>query len=135
MRYAARLGHYGIEGMRNNRSLDHENGSVESSYRYLKEAVDRALMQRGPRDFADCTSFDKFVREVVMHRNRLNAAVFRIERAQLQDLPERRTTDFVEEEALVTRRSTFSVRGILYSAPSRLIGHRLKVRLYSDRLD
>ena len=25
--------------------------------------------------------------------------------------------------------------GILYSAPSRLIGHRLKVRLYSDRLD
>jgi len=27
------------------------------------------------------------------------------------------------------------VRRILYSAPSRLIGHRLKVRLYSDRLD
>jgi len=27
------------------------------------------------------------------------------------------------------------VRAILYSAPSRLIGHRLKVRLYSDRLD
>jgi hypothetical protein len=27
------------------------------------------------------------------------------------------------------------VRGILYSAPSRLIGHRLKVRLYGDRLD
>ncbi|MGL6111865.1 MAG: IS21 family transposase, partial [Rubrivivax sp.] len=30
---------------------------------------------------------------------------------------------------------TFTVRAILYSAPSRLIGHRLKVRLYSDRLD
>lgn len=27
------------------------------------------------------------------------------------------------------------MRAILYSAPSRLIGHRLKVRLYSDRLD
>jgi hypothetical protein len=27
------------------------------------------------------------------------------------------------------------VRGILYSAPSRLIGHRLKVRIYGDRLD
>jgi hypothetical protein len=35
----------------------------------------------------------------------------------------------------VTRCGTFTVRGILYSAPSRLIGHRLKVRLYSDRLD
>lgn len=27
------------------------------------------------------------------------------------------------------------MRGILYSAPSRLIGHRLKVRVYADRLD
>jgi hypothetical protein len=29
----------------------------------------------------------------------------------------------------------FTVSGVLYSAPSRLIGQRLKVRLYSDRLD
>ena len=70
-----------------------------------------------------------------MRRNRRNAAAFRIEREQLQDLPVRRTTDFVEEEARVTRCGTFTVRAILYSAPSRLIGHRLKVRLYSDRLD
>lgn len=47
----------------------------------------------------------------------------------------RRTTDFIEQEARVTRCGTFVVRAILYSAPSRLIGQRLKVRLYSDRLD
>ena len=70
-----------------------------------------------------------------MRRNRRHAAAFRIEREQLQELPARRTTDFVEEEARVTRCGTFTVRAILYSAPSRLIGHRLKVRLYSDRLD
>src|SRR6516225_5222781 len=70
-----------------------------------------------------------------MRRNRLNAAAFRIQRLQLRDLPDYRTTDFVEEEAPVTRCSTFTVRGILYSAPSRLIGHRLKVRVYGDRLD
>lgn len=35
----------------------------------------------------------------------------------------------------MTRCSTFTVRGILYSAPSRLIGHRLKVRIYGGRLD
>jgi hypothetical protein len=75
------------------------------------------------------------VREAVMRRNRRNAAAFRIEREQLQDLPIRRSTDFVEEEARVTRCGTFTVRAILYSAPSRLIGHDLKVRLYSDRLD
>ena len=134
-RYAALLDHYGMQGTRNNGGMGHENGSVESSHRYLKEAVDQALMLRGHRDFAERGSYGEFIREVVMRRNRRNAAAFRIERERLQDLPERRTTDFVEEEALVTRCSTFNVRGILYSAPSRLIGHRLKVRLYADRLD
>jgi Mu transposase, C-terminal domain len=135
VRYAVLLEHYGMNGTRNNRGLGHENGSVESSHRYLKEAIDQALMLRGHRDFADRAAYDEFLREIVMRRNRRNAAAFRLEREQLMDLPLRRTTDFVEEEARVTRCSTFTVRGILYSAPSRLIGHRLKVRVYGDRLD
>jgi len=135
LRYTALLDHYGMAGTRNNRGLSHENGSVEASHRYLKEAIEQALLLRGHRDFEDRASYEGFVREAVMRRNRRNAAAFRIEREQLQDLPERRTTDFVEEEARVTRCSTFTVRGVLYSAPSRLIGHRLKVRLYSDRLE
>jgi hypothetical protein len=134
-RYTALLDHYGMAGTRNNRGLSHENGSVEASNRYLKEAIEQALLLRGHRDFEDRASYEGFVREAVMRRNRRNAAAFRIEREQLQDLPERRTTDFVEEEARVTRCGTFTVRGVLYSAPSRLIGHRLKVRLYSDRLE
>ena len=134
-RYTGLLDHYGMVGTRNNRGLSHENGSVESSHRHLKDAIDQALLLRGHRDFEDCAAYIGFVRETVMRRNRRNAAAFRIERAQLQPLPQRRTTDFVEEEARVTRCGTFTVRAVLYSAPSRLIGHRLKVRLYSDRLD
>ncbi len=135
VRYTALLDHYGMAGTRNNRGVSHENGSVESSHRYLKEAIEQALLLRGHRDFEDRAAYEAFVREAVMCRNRRNAAAFGIEREQLQDLPARRSTDFVEEEARVTRCSTFTVRAILYSAPSRLIGHRLKVRLYSDRLD
>ncbi|WP_338926661.1 IS21 family transposase [Mycetohabitans endofungorum] len=135
VRYAALLEHYGMAGTRNNRGQGHENGSVESSHRYLKQAIDQALMLRGHRDFENRAAYEEFVRENVMRRNRRNAAAFRLKREQLVDLPLRRTSDFVEEEARVTRCSTFTVRGILYSAPSRLIGHRLKVRVYSDRLD
>jgi len=135
VRYTALLKHYDIAGTRNNRGVSNENGSVESSHRYLKEAIEQALLLRGHRDFEDRPAYEAFVREAVMRRNRRNAAAFRIERAQLRDLPVRRTTDFVEEQALVTRSGTFTVRAILYSAPSRLIGHLLKVRLYSDRLD
>lgn len=134
-RYAALLEHYDMAGTRNNVGVAHENGSVESSHRHLKESIDQALMLRGHRDFADCAAYEDFVREVVMRRNRRNAAAFNVEREHLKDLPLRRTTDFVEEEARVTRCGTFTVRGILYSAPSRLIGHRLKVRVYADHLD
>lgn len=134
-RYAALLEHYRMEGTRNNRGLGHENGSVESSHRYLKDQIDQALELRGHRDFADRAAYDEFVRGVVMRRNRRNAAAFQVEREYLLDLPEHRTTDFVEEEARVTRCGTFTVRGVLYSAPSRLISHRLKVRVYGDRLD
>ena len=134
-RYTALLEHYGMAGTRNNRGVSHENGSVEASHRYLKEALEQALLLRGHRDFEDRPAYEAFVREAVMRRNRRNTAALRIEREQLQALPERRTTDFVEEDARVTRCGTFTVRHILYSAPSRLIGQRLKVRLYSDRLD
>ena len=135
VRYTALLDHYGMAGTRNNRGLSHENGSVEASHRYLKEAIEQMLLLRGHRDFECRAAYEGFVREAVLRRNRRNAAAFVIEREQLQDLPERRTTDFVEEEARVTRCGTFTVRAVLYSAPSRLIGHRLKVQLYSDRLE
>ena len=123
-----------MDDTRNNRGLSHENGSVESSHRYLKEAREQALLLRGHRDFDSRDTYEAFVRDAVMRRNRRNAAAFRIEREQWCPLLVRRTTDFVEDEARVTRCGTFTVRAILYSAPSRLIGHRLKVRLYSDRL-
>ena len=135
VRYTALLDHYGLAGTRNNRGVSHENGSVESSHRYLKEAIEQALLLRGHRDFSDRCAYEGFVREVVMRRNRRNAAAFGVERERLQDLPVRRSSDFIEEQAMVTRSGTFTVRAILYSAPSRLIGHLLKVRLYSDRLD
>nr|WP_175233189.1 hypothetical protein [Paraburkholderia humisilvae] len=88
VRYAALLEHYGMEGTRNNRGMGHENGSVVSSHRYLKDQVDQALESRGHRDFADRAAHDEFVRGVVMSRNRRNTAAFQIEREYLLDLPQ-----------------------------------------------
>lgn len=59
LRYEALLEHYGMTGTRNDRGLGHENGSIESSHRYLKEAVDQALMLRGHRDFDERTAYDE----------------------------------------------------------------------------
>ena len=58
VRYTALLDHYGMAGTRNNRGVSHENGSVESSHRYLKEAIDQALLLRGHRDFEDRLAYE-----------------------------------------------------------------------------
>ena len=67
-RYDALLMHYGMAGTRDV-GVAHQNGSVESSHRHLKEAVDQALMLRGHRDFDDSAAYEAFVSEVVMRRN------------------------------------------------------------------
>ena len=69
---------------------------------------------------------------------RANAArrkALEVERAQLKPLPPRRTDDHEEELVTVTRSSGFLLRRVFYTVPSRLIGHRLRVRLYDDRLE
>ena len=69
-RYSGLLEHYGMVGTRNNRGLGHENGSVESAHRHLKEAIEQALLLRGHRDFEDHAAYEAFVREAVMRRRR-----------------------------------------------------------------
>ena len=53
----------------------------------------------------------------------------------LQTLPGRRTTDYKETNVRITRSSGFVLRKVFYTVPSRLIGHRLGVRLYADRVE
>ena len=53
----------------------------------------------------------------------------------LQPLPPERTCDYEETLVYVTSSGGFTLRKVFYTVPSRLIGHRLRVRLYDDRLE
>jgi len=69
---------------------------------------------------------------------RLNARVAKrlaTERAVLRSLPRRRTAEYEELPARVSKYAIFTVKGVQYSAPSRLIGHRLTVRLYAQHFE
>ena len=59
----------------------------------------------------------------------------RVEAAALRPLPVRRTTDFTETVVRVTRTGGFLVHSVFYSAPSRLIGQRLRVHVHDDRIE
>jgi transposase InsO family protein len=134
-RYEALCAHYGMEPTRNNRGLAHENGAIESPHGHLKQAVEDALLLRGSRDFDTLEAYRRFLAEIVGRRNARLKKRLALERPVLQPLPDRRTTDYEETIVTVTSTSGFTLRKVFYSVPSRLIGHRLRVRLYDDRLE
>lgn len=134
-RYDGFCAHYGMLASRNTPGEAHENGSVEAHNNHLKTALDQALILRGSREFAELAEWRRFVDELVARRNRRREAAVRIEMAALRPLPARRTTDFTEVVARVTRTGGFQVLRVFYSAPSQLIGKRLRVHVYDDRIE
>lgn len=134
-RYDALCAHYLMEPTRNNRGVAHENGSIESAHGHLKRAVHDALLLRGSTEFADLAAYRRFIDEIVSHKNARNGKRIDAERALLQPLPPDRTCDYEETFVYVTSSGGFTLRKVFYTVPSRLIGHRLRVRLYDDRLE
>jgi hypothetical protein len=134
-RYEALCAHYAMTPSRNNRGIAHENGAIESAHGHLKQAIRDALLLRGSAGFDDLNSYRRFIAELASRRNRRHANRIEAERASLQPLPERRTSDYEETIVTVTSSGGFALRKVFYTVPSRLIGHRLRIRLYDDRLD
>jgi hypothetical protein len=134
-RYQGLMRHYAMTPSRNNPGVAHENGSIESPHGHLKKALEDALLLRGSRDFDDLDAYRRFVDEVIGRQNANNRKRIELERPHLASLPKRRTADYEEKIVTVTSSGGFTLRRVFYTAPSRLIGHRLRVHLYDDRLD
>jgi transposase InsO family protein len=134
-RYEALCLHYGMEPSRNNRGIAHENGSIESPHGHLKRAIRDALLLRGSANFADLAAYRHFIDEILSRKNARNERRITAERARLQPLPEHRTCDYEDTSAVVTSSGGFTLKKVFYTVPSRLVGHRLRVKLYDDRLD
>ena len=134
-RYDALCADYGMHPTRNNRGVAHENGAIESPHGHLKNAIRDALLLRGGGDFADLPGYRRFVAEIVSRHNARHARRIEAERPRLQDLPGQRSPDYEETIVTVTSSGGFTLKKVFYTVPSRLIGHRLRVRLYDDRLE
>lgn len=134
-RYQDLMRHYGMTPTRNNRGVAHENGGIESPHGHLKVALNDALLLRGSRDFTDLEAWRGFIDEIVGRSNARNRKRIELERPHLLDLPARRTADYEEKVVTVTSSGGFVLRRVFYTVPSRLIGHRLRVRIFDDRLD
>jgi hypothetical protein len=132
--YAAVCDHYRLQPTRNNPGVAHENGSIESSHGYFKRRLCQALYRRGSFDFESVAQYQAFIESVMAKLNAKCQQKFELERPCLQSLPQYRTADYEVLSSRVSAHSTISVRCILYSVPSRLIGQRLTLHLYHDRI-
>lgn len=134
-RYAALCKHYDMRASRCNPGQSQENGSIESRHDSIKTALDQALRLRGSRCFDERGAYLTLVEMITARLNARVAVRLVVERATLRALPARRTAEYEEVRARVSKYAIFTVRGAQYSAPSQLIGQRLTVRLYSDHIE
>lgn len=126
--------HYRMQPTRNNTSIAHENGSIESPHGHLKNRIEQALYLRGSFEFASVAEYGAFINESVDKLNAQHQSKFEAEKAYLQPLPKHRVADYEVLTAKVSCRSTIDVRCVLYTVPARLIGRQLELHLYHDRI-
>ena len=134
-RYQALCAHYGMQPTRNNPGVAHENGAIEGRHGHLKSVVEQALLLRGTLGFDSLDAYRGWLAELVGGRNARRRKALDMERAHLRPLPPRRTIDHDEAIVVVASSGGFVLRRVFYTVPSRLIGYRLRVRLYDDRLE
>lgn len=134
-RYQELIEHYGMRASKNTPSRAHENGDVESAHAGLKNAVDQRLRLRGSREFSSVEEYRAFIESMIEERNAGREARVSEERARLKSLPVRALPTYREEEMAVGRWGIIRIAKKPYSLPSRLIGHRVKVRLFADHLE
>jgi len=79
-------------------------------------------------------AYQGFLSEVAAGYNRPRLIRLEQEKPALRPLPRFRFADYDIEQLTVRRTSTIEVRRVVYSVPPRLIGQRLTVRIFHDRL-
>jgi hypothetical protein len=112
-----------------------QNGDVEAANGALKRRLKQHLLLRGSSDFASIADYEKWVQSVCAKANGLRRKRLLLELEAMTPLAVSRLPEWKEERVLVNGGSIIRVQYNTYSVPSRLIGERLKVRVFDDRLE
>jgi hypothetical protein len=132
--YNALCKHYAMRPTTNNTGVSHENGAIEAPHGTLKRRIKQQVALRGTSDFSSIASYQKFLDDISDRLNRRCKDRLATEMAHLRVLPANKVIAYTRISVTVTTSSTIRVKRGLYTVPSSLIGERLNVHLYHDRL-
>lgn len=133
--YRALIEYFGMTPRTTGIGEKEQNGDVEAANGALKRRILQELMLRGSSDFDTVEAYEAWLRDVVRRRNLGRQSRFEEERAVMRKLDVARLAEFVETLVPVTSWSTIRVSYCTYSVPSRLIGERVRVRVYERVLE
>lgn len=126
--------HYGITPRTTNVGCPHENGDCESLHGHFKRRLEQHLLLRGGRDFGSEEEYDRFVIGVLEKANALRTARLMQELEVMKEHLAAELPDYTETMVRVNNNSTIRVCKMTWSVPSKLIGSRLKARIYETRI-
>ena len=112
-----------------------QNGDVEALNGAFKRRLLQHLLVRGSRDFESVEAYEAWVQQVATKANALRTARVAEELAAMRPLKVERLPEYTEEDVVVSPWSTIRVKHNTYSVPSRLIGEKVRVRVYEDKLE
>ena len=112
-----------------------QNGDVESSHRHLKRRLKQRLILRGSRDFESPSVYQRWLEEAFEAYNAERRKRVTEELAHMDAFTKAPLPSYVDKHPRVGKGSTISVLGRVYSLPSRLIGHTVRVRVFERHIE
>jgi hypothetical protein len=134
-RYEEFVTHYGMAPRRIGVGQSNQNGDVEAANGALKRCLKQHLLLRGSNDFESVEAYERWVQGVMTKNNDLRRDKVKEELKHMRPLAAQRLAEYRDETVHVSRESTIRVMQNSYSVPSRLIGEKVKVRIFEDRLE
>lgn len=133
--YRGFITHLGMKPRTIEPGQSHQNGDIEAANGAFKRRVEQHLIVRGSRDFESVDVYESWLQSVAEKANRLRAPKVNEELAAMRPVSVERLIEYGEVDVPVTSWSTIRVHHNTYSVPSRLMGERVRVRVYEDRLE
>jgi len=133
--YEELVKHFGIKPRTIGVGKCEQNGDVESLHRAMKSRLNQHLLLRGSRDFESREAYESWIEEILDRANANRQEKIHEELKQMRPLRVRLLPEYREETVPVLTWSTINVMRNIYSLPSRLIGEKVKVRVYEARVE
>jgi len=133
--YEEFVSHFNMKPRRIAVGKSNQNGDVEALNGALKRSLEQYLLLRGSRDFDSVAAYEAWAQEMLSKNNQHRHKKFADELKAMRELSAERLREYKDVIVHVTRESTIRVMRNTYSVPSRLIGEKVKVRVFEDRLE